>query len=95
MKSDFANLPGVLLRAVLVLMLAAGVAYSQKQATANNNTQPSTTSEVKKSTAPATKEEPTSNTTGEDAGNTPSPPVSSLATEASRWMAMNRNTKAI
>jgi hypothetical protein len=69
MKSDFAKLPRVLLRAVLVLMLAAGVAYSQKQATANNNTQPSSTSEVTKSTAPATKEEPTSNTTGEDAGN--------------------------
>ena len=38
MKSDFGNLPRVLLRAVLVLMLTAGVAYSQKQTTASNST---------------------------------------------------------
>src|SRR5262245_10672858 len=66
MKSDFANLPRVLLRTMVVLMLAAGVAYAQ-QATAANGTKTSDTSEVKKSTA--AKEEPTSNTTGEDAGN--------------------------
>src|SRR6185436_2944891 len=69
MKSDFANLPRVLLTPMIVVMLAAGVAYSQKAATTNNSTPSANVSEVKKSTAPATKEEPTSTTTGEDAGN--------------------------
>jgi len=69
MKSDFANLPSVLLTPMIVVMLAAGVAYSQKPATTNNSTPSANVSEVKKSTAPATKEEPTSTTTGEDAGN--------------------------
>ncbi|HTG94851.1 MAG TPA: hypothetical protein VL866_19805 [Pyrinomonadaceae bacterium] len=66
MKSDFATLPRVLLTPMIVVMLA-GVAYSQKPAT--NSTPSANVSEVKKSTAPATKEEPTSTTTGEDAGN--------------------------
>src|SRR5262245_42041967 len=66
MKSDFANLPRVLLTMVMG-MLVAGVAYSQQQATPANGTPVANTSEVKKSTA-KTKEEPTSTTTGEDAG---------------------------
>ncbi len=68
MKSDFANLPGVLLTPILGLMLSAGVAYSQQQVIPPNSTPQANTSEVKKSTA-TKKEEPTSTTTGEDAGS--------------------------
>src|SRR4030095_9813741 len=68
MITNFPNLLRVLLRLTLGLMLFAAVALAQQPPT-GNNTQPSKTSEAKKSTPKATDVEPTSQTTGEAAGN--------------------------
>jgi hypothetical protein len=68
MKSNFPNLLRLMFRAALGLTLVANVASAQLP-TAADRTQPANTTEVKKSTAKKTNEEPTSTSTGEDAGN--------------------------
>ena len=69
MKTNIPKLPYLLLRPALGLMLLAGVALAQQTGTTVNKTKPSNTSEATKSTPKKTDLEPTSQTTGENAGN--------------------------